>query len=301
MDKFFPIKQELIERKAPPIRRNIDYMSMPRKTFLFTEEEIENMNQTYDNLFGYGDDLSDSFEVPVIVKPMSNINMEDSYRYKLDCSDPYEKVPNRKANFYDSLYKKYYKTDKNPTNYELLDFLYDKPRFSIKKEYTKEVASNEILFDLKKEPGDIDQLINKLEKLDYPFAKELFEALIKISSQDTKKEGKKSHCGDKQVKVKRMQSTYIVPNFIKTDVLKPFLVDGMDLEERLADFDAKVKALSKSDKELALEELTNCLYLYLSKPKPLSALKMLLKVLNLKDKVVSKLKKIYFFRFQCFK
>ena len=199
------------------------------------------MKYDYDNLYGYGDDWNDSFEIPSAVKPMSNINMEDPYGYKLDCSDLHENVPDRKANFYDTLYKKYYKTKRNPTNDELLDFLYDR--------------WGGLLVDNKKE--------------------------------------------------KQMKPIYVIPNLYPQpagSTLKQTLVNIDDEhEEQLsvyqrADRDLSSKKLissfdsfCKDNKELALEELTNSLYLYLSKPKVLSSLKMLSKVLDLKNKIVWKI------------
>ena len=95
----------------------------------------------------------------------------------------------------------------------------------------------------------------------------------------------------------------MVPNLFPQpsgSVLKQTLV-SMDAEEKLEEFESKIQDLKnfdkKSDKELALEELTNRLYVYLSNPKVLSTLKVLSKALNLKDKVVSKLKnKIKYFQ-----
>lgn len=187
------------------------------------------INNNYNNLYGYGDDWNDSFEISPMVKPMN------------------EKVPNRKANFYDGLYKKHYKTDKNPTNDELLDFLYDKASLESKKQYRKEVLGGEKV-------------------------------------------------------VKQMKPIHVVPNLYPQpagSTLKQTLV-SIDEEQlsvyQRADRDLSSKKLissfdsfCKDNKELALEELTNSLYLYLSKPKVLSSLKMLSKVLDLKNKIVWKI------------
>jgi hypothetical protein len=264
MNEYFPINRQIIERgKAPPIRRNIDYTSMPRKTLFFTEEENKNMNHTYDNLYGYGDDWNDSFEVPPMVKPDNKTTDQDLYGYKLDWDVSFESsgtTPSQaKMSFYEGLYKKHYKTKQNPSFDELLDFLYDK------------------------------------------------------ANLESKKQNKKSPWGNKKGVEKQRKPICMVPNLFPQpvgSVLKQTLVSIDDEhDEQLSVFQRSDRELSsnklmssfdsycQSNQELALEELTNRLYLYLSNPKVLSSLKIVSKVLYLKDKVVSKLKnKIKYFQ-----
>ena len=212
----------------------------------------------FNNLFGFGDDWNDSFEILSEVKPMSNINMKDPYGYKLDWSDLHENVPDRKANFYDALYKKHYKTKQNPTNDELLDFLYDKASLESKKQYRKEVLGCEKVVKQMKPIHVVPNLYPQ------PAGSTLKLTLVSIDDED-----------EEQLSVYQRADR------------------DLSSKKLISSFDSSCK----DNKELALEELTNSLYLYLSKPKVLSSLKMLSKVLDLKNKVVSKLKnKIKYFQ-----